>query len=183
MERRSNVLDVLNAAVKDFVAASLRITIIFTFMLLTFDSLSRVYYTYMPISTWINFRDVSIENRRGEAYVVLERTPVGRQIAMFHRSLVIRYPEPEHGCTASLLTVLDNPSADTLVIPMKRIVSPTCPDVLNGRRVDGMLQVSYIFEFPYGVKRTATRYSKSFSLEYRNGRYVAGKPLSRDFDF
>jgi len=183
MERRSNVLGILNTAVKDFVAASMRILVIFTFMLLTFDSMSRVYYTYMPISTWIDFRKVSVENRHGEAYVILERTPVGRQIAMFHRSLVIRYPESERGCTASLLTVLDNPSADTLLIPMKRIVAQNCPDVLAGRRVDGALQVSYIFEFPYGVKRTATRYSATFSLEYKNGRYLSGNPLSRDFEY
>ena len=166
------------SAVTEAMAALARIMLIFAILVLLFDSMTRLFYSYMPIETWIDFRRVEVKNIEGEAYVVIERVPVGRQIAMFHRSLVIRYPENERGCTASLMVVLDNPNDATLIVPMKRVVSENCPDVLAGRRVEGQLQVSYIFEFPYGVKRTATRYSDAFSLQYERGRYVSGPPIS-----
>lgn len=171
------MLERVKTAVREMTAAFARIMVIFAVLVLFFDSMTRLFYSYMPIETWIDFRRVEVVNVRGEAYVVLERVPVGRQIAMFHRSLIIRYPENERGCTASLMVVLDNPSDATITVPLKRLVAPTCPDVLAGRRIEGQLQVSYIFEFPFGVKRTATRYSTSFSLQFEDGKFVSGPPL------
>lgn len=172
------MLKTIGNAAHNLLAAILRIMLIFVIMLVGVDSMSRVYYSYMPISTWVNFKSVEVKDVNGEATVFIERIPVGPQVAVFHRTLIIMYPENTKGCTASILTVLDNPSTETLVAPLRRVLSPTCPDFLGSKVINGVLQVSYIFDFPFGVKRTATRYSNRFSLSYAGGSYRLGEALT-----
>lgn len=161
----------------EFTAAVLRILLVFVILLVAIDSMSRVYYSYMPLSTWVDFRSVTVKMFNGEPTVFIERIPVGPQVAVFHRTLIIRYPDNTKGCTASIVTVLDNPSTEVIVAPLSRIISPTCPEFLGNKVIDGVLQVSYMFDFPFGVKRTATRYSNRFSLSYAGGSYRLGEAL------
>lgn len=169
----------IKTLIRDFGTTFLRVAVIFALLITFCDSLTRVYYSYMPISTWITFKSVTVENRGGEAFAVIERKVRGPQIATNHRSLIIRYPESERACTTSTLTVLDNMSDPVIIVPLKRLLSENCPDVIDGRRIEGTLQVSYIFDFPFGVKRSAVRYSNEFGLQYTNGTYVSSPPLAR----
>lgn len=160
----------VNNLIQDAVASFLRVSLIFAFLMVMTDSLTRVYYSYMPIDTWVRFQSITVENRDGEAYAIIRRNVRSPQVATFYRSLIITYPEPTRACTNSLITIIDGPEVE-VAIPMRRLLSATCPDVLQGRKVEGRLQVSYIFDFPYGVKRSVVRYSPTFAMIYSKGVY------------
>lgn len=175
MERKIDVLHTLRTVTRNLTATTLRVALIFVILLIAFDSLSRLYYSYMPISTWINFKSVSVTTIDGDPTVIIDRVPVGPQIAVFHRALYITYPSPAKGCTASVMTVMDNPTTDQIVVPLSSILSDTCPTFLGDRKIDGNLQVAYIFDFPFGVKRMSVRHSAPFSLSYAGGKYRLGE--------
>lgn len=156
---------------RDLFGAVLRIGLIFLAMTVLFDAVTRVYYSYMPVSHWIDLRSVQVKEVNGEAVAIIERETTGPMVSVFHRTLFVLYPEITKGCTASLVAVLSGDEDNVITIPLNRVLSDSCPDLLAGRRVEGKLQVSYIFDFPYGVKRTATMFSNLFSLEFKDGVY------------
>lgn len=156
---------------REFVGAVMRIGLIFLALTVFVDAVTRIYYSYMPVSHWIDLRSVEVREVNGEAMVRIERETSGPLVSVFHRTLFILYPEVTKGCTASLVAVLGSNEEPVINLPLERVLSPTCPDVLRGQEVQGKLQVSYIFDFPYGVKRTATMYSNHFSLRYSGGSY------------
>lgn len=167
---RTRETSVLKKSLRAATATFLRIGVIFAFLTVFADSMTRIYYSYMPMETWIGFQSVTVENRDGEAVAIIKRKVKSPRVATFYRSLVITYPQHTRACTSSLLTVLDDLD-DEIVIPMRRLLSATCPDALQGKKAEGRLQVSYIFDFPYGVKRSAVRYSPEFSIFYSRGTY------------
>ena len=174
MRKKTNPLARASIA---FLAAVLRVAVIFIFLLVGFDSISRLYYSYMPISTWIKFNDLTVRNNEeGVPTIYLERETLGRIVTVFHRTLFILYPENSRACTASVVAVID--SGDKMVsLPLERAVSESCPQVLKDRTIDAVLQVSYLFDFPFGVKRHAVRYSNRFSVTYDGEKYRIGSPI------
>jgi hypothetical protein len=155
---------------------ALRIALIFLFLTVFVDSTSRLYYIYSPIDNWIKFQSVSVEMRDGEAVVAIRRTNEQRVVTLFHRVLLISYPEARRTCAASEIAVIDDPEVDVVYIPMRSMLNSDCPVILEDGALEGELQVSYIFSFPYGVVRAAVERSNPFTIEYTNGRYVVSQP-------
>lgn len=181
MKRKINLIGSLKRAVDEMIAAFLRILVIFIFLLVGLDSLSRLYYSYMPVSTWIRFNDLVVRNdENGVPTVYIDRETVENTVTVFHRTLFILYPGNSRACTASVVAVLDNPNKNTISLPLERAVSEVCPSVLKDRTIDAVLQVSYLMDFPFGVKRKAVRYSNRFSLTHVSGEYRIGPPLRID---
>lgn len=168
--------EIFNAVMATFI----RIGFIFVILSITVDSMTRIYFSYMPLDTWIDFQSVTVTNDRDQPVVVVTRKAVSRSISVFHRTLLIRYPEERRGCTNSTVTILDDPTITSVVVPLDRILSDNCAKILGDKPTNAMLQVSYIFEFPYGVKRATTRYSNQFSIYYDGKGYHVAKPLSDD---
>lgn len=172
----SYIRDVFNTVM----ATLIRIGFIFILLSITVDSMTRIYFSYMPLDTWIDFQDVTVTNDRDQPVVVVTRKAVSRSISVFHRTLLIRYPEERRGCTNSTVTLLDDPTITSVVVPLDRILSDNCGAILGDKPTNAVLQVSYIFEFPYGVKRATTRYSNQFSISHDEKGYHVAKPLSQD---
>jgi len=157
-----------------FTASLARIVLIFLLLSIGLDSLTRMYYSYMPVDHWMDFRSVNVGQVEGEAMAIIDRKPYSPAVSIFHRTLLIRYPQERRGCTNTTITIVEDNGVDKIMVPLSRMLASSCPDVLTGK-VDAVLQVSYIFEFPYGVKRFAVRYSNRFSLSW-DGRYIVGPP-------
>lgn len=154
-----------------------RVALIFMVLSIGLDSLTRIYYSYMPITTWMKFESVEVV-QRDEPYVILTRYPVGSSISLFHRTLLIRYPDERRGCGASTTAVLDDTSVAQVVVPLDHMLSAACPDVIGTMKTNAVLQVSYIFDFPYGVKRSIIKSSSKFSISYDGTNYHVGPPLT-----
>lgn len=175
-KRKTSLFKTLEKAVQNLFAAVTRVVLIFLLLSIGFDSMTRIYYSYMPVETWMDFQSVTVQQSAGEAVAILRRNPKGQTLSVFHRTLLIRYPEERRGCTNSTVTIIEDPTVPVVVVPLERLLSATCPDLIGPNQVDAVLQISYIFEFPYGVKRLAVRLSNRFSLQYQNGKYVVGQP-------
>ncbi len=166
------MVKMLKTIFNDIFTATMRVIVIFLILSIGFDAMTRIYYSYMPVEEWMDFKSVLVEERNDEAIAIIKRRPHQKTIAVFHRTLLIRYPDERRGCTNSTVTIIDDPAIDTIIVPIWRMLDDSCPAVMGGKPIEGVLQVSYIFEFPYGVKRTATRYSNPFWLSYDRGRYI-----------
>lgn len=166
----------LERAVRNMFAATTRVILIFLLLSIGLDAMTRIYYSYMPIETWMDFTSLEVKMLNGEAVGIVGRRPKGQSLSIFHRTLLIRYPDEVRGCTNSTVTIIEDQTAASVVIPISRMLSPTCPEVLHGEKVDAVLQAAYIFEFPYGVKRLAVKLSNRFSIQYIGDRYVIGAP-------
>lgn len=164
---------------RQFTATIFRVLFIFLVLCISVDSITRLTYSYMPITFWMDFQSVHAEMLNGEAVVKITRKPNRLAISTFHRTLLVRYPDERRLCTASTITITEDPSVQTIIIPMRRMLSDNCAISLGVFPVDAILQVSYIFDFPFGVKRLAVRYSNRFSLGY-DGEYKIGPPRFRD---
>lgn len=168
----------VKSAMDEITSAFLRVMVIFVFLLVGFDSITRLYYSYMPVGTWIRFNELIVKNdENGVPTVYVDRETVERTITVFHRTLFILYQENSRACTASVVAVLDNPNQSAISLPLERAVSETCPDILKDRTIDAVLQISYLMDFPFGVKRQAVRYSNRFSLTHDGKGYRIGPPL------
>lgn len=146
-----------------------RILFIFLSLTIATDCIIRLYYSYMPIETWMEFKDVRVEDHDGEAVAVITRTATRKSVSLFHRTLIIKYPEEKRDCTYAAVAVIDDLTTDTVTVPLARMLSPSCPDTIGIKPVNAVLQVSYVFDFPYGVKRFAVRYSNQFTMVYDKG--------------
>lgn len=164
---------------RQFTALVFRVLFIFLVLCISVDSITRLTYSYMPISAWMDFQNVEVKMVNGEAVVLVTRKPNRLSISTFHRTLLVRYPDERRICTTSTITITEDPSVQTIIIPMRRMLSENCAISLGVAPVDAILQVSYIFDFPFGVKRLAVRYSNRFSLTY-NGEYQVGPPRTSD---
>lgn len=164
--------------VKEIVAAAVRVALIFLVLTIGVDATTRMYYSYMPITTWLDFTGIKIVQEDGEPYVVITRRAVNPTVSVFHRTLLIRWPEDRRGCTMTTTVVADDPDTTTVSAPLDRMLSPNCPDVLGKGPTNAVLQVSYLFDFPYGVKRMVVRYSDKFSIRYDGTNYQVGPPLT-----
>jgi hypothetical protein len=162
--------------IKDTFTAIARILFLFLILCIGLDSMTRLYYSYAPISIWMNFRKIEVKMINGEAVAIITRQVKTQSISVFHRTLLIRYPEERTGCTTSQVTIVDDPRESSIVVPLESMLSINCPDVLKGKTVDAVLQATYVFDFPYGVKRLTVRYSDRFSLSH-DGHYKVGSPL------
>lgn len=162
--------------IRETVTAIARIVIIFLILSIGFDATIRIYYAYMPIETWMSFQSVAVKMQDGEAVAVINRRPRSQQLSTFLRTLLIHAPDEGRGCTDSTVVIVDNPAVGEVVAPLDRLLSDTCPDVLGSKTIDAVLQVSYVFEFPYGTKRLVVRYSNHFTLKYEGGKYIVGSP-------
>lgn len=160
---------------RQFTATILRVLFIFLVLCIGVDSITRLMYSYMPLSTWMDFQSVKVEMVNGEAMAVITRKPNRLAISTFHRTLLVRYPDERRLCTATTVTITQDPEVTIIMVPMRRMLADNCAVSIGTDPVDAVLQVSYIFDFPYGVKRLATRYSNRFSLTY-NGEYKVGPP-------
>lgn len=178
MKRKTNLIGYIEKATLEFTAALLRVVFIFVFLMVSFDSMTRLYYSYMPISTWIKFNDLTVKNdENGIPTIYVERETVGKVVTVFHRTLFVLYPENTRACTASVIAVIDNPEDRVISLPLERAVSESCPQIMKDRTIDAVLQVSYLFDFPFGVKRHAVRYSNRFSVTHDGERYRIGSPI------
>jgi len=159
--------------------ALLRIALIFLVLTLFADSTSRLYYLYSPITNWIDFSSVSVEMHNGQATAVITRTAHQRLVSLFHRTIMISYPENRRICTASSVTVMDTPEEDVIYVPLKKLLKEDCEQALKDGPVEGILQVSYIFNFPYNVIRAAVQHSNPFLIGFKNGDYEVMSPMHR----
>lgn len=164
---------------KDIFGAMMRILFIFLILTMGFDSVTRIYYSYMPIERWIDFKSVSVLERHGEPVVVIQRRPHNALTTIFYRSLLIKYPYEKRGCSASALTVLDNPAVEEITIPLKVILSKECKAIIGGMNVNAVLHVSYILEFPYGVRRFSVKNSNMFSIRAVENGYEISAPVEQ----
>ncbi len=165
---------------RDFIAAVVRVVLLFLVLSIALDSMTRVYYSYMPITTWMNFESVRVEQRSTEPYVIIKRQPKGSLVAIAHRTLLVSYPEQLRGCSIATQAVLDDTGDDTVVVQLDHLLNTACPDVLGPLKTNATLQVSYIFDFPYGVKRSIVRQSNRFSIWHDGTNYHIGPPLTRN---
>jgi hypothetical protein len=174
------MLGAAKGMIKEAFAAIVRVVLIFLVLTIAVDASTRMYYSYMPINRWMDFTGIKIIQEGEEPYVVITRRSVSPTVSMFHRTLLIKWPEDRRGCTMSTTVVADDPDTTTVTVPLDRMLSVNCPDVLGKGKTNAILQVSYLFDFPYGVKRMVVRYSDKFSIWYDGTNYHVGTPLSND---
>lgn len=157
--------------VKTITATVIRVAMIFLFLVIASDSLTRMYYSYMPITTWINFVSVEVVQEGDGPVVKIERYPEGEQFATFQRVLSIYLPVRERACGSSIQGVVNETESGYIQVPLSYALSAGCAERLEGRNIEARLQVSYVFEFPFGIRRIATRYSNPFRMTQLNGQF------------
>lgn len=165
-------------ALREFTSAVIRVVMIFLVLSIGLDSMTRIYYSYMPISTWMKFAGVDVVQHQDEPYVIINRQSMSPTVSTFHRTLLILWPDNRRTCTVSTTVVTDDTDTTTVSSPLDRMLSANCPDAVGKGSTNAILQVSYLFDFPYGVKRMVVRYSPKFSLSYDGTNYKVGPPLS-----
>lgn len=167
-------------AVYDMVAAFTRVLLVFMLLIIGTDAGTRMYYSYMPISQWLDFTGVRVYQEGDEAMIEYARNAKSRQVATYHRSLITFFPTERLTCTKSSVAIMETQLQDKLNFPLSTALSENCPELLDGAKVEGVLRVSYIFDFPYGVKRFAIRYSNPFGLQFINGKAVISEATNKE---
>ena len=160
-------------------AAFVRVALIFTFLVIATDSMSRLYYTYMPISTWMDFRSVEVLQEGDRAVVRIERYPKEDRMVLVRRVLSILAPVKEKACGSTVQGVVNESEGGFVQTPLSSDVEGDCSSLFQGRAVDTRLQISYVFEFPFGIQRIVTRWSYPFRLTQPNGHFSVS-PLPED---
>jgi hypothetical protein len=158
-------------------AAILRVALIFFFLLMATDSATRVYYSYMPITTWVDFRSVEVTQDGVTAVVRLERYPKEERMIMARRVLSLIAPIREKACGITTQGVLSEGEAGVVQVPLGYLMAPGCIERLKGRSIQARLLVTYIYEFPFGVQRSVTRASNQFLLTQENDEFKVLSPL------
>lgn len=156
---------------KTFGATVIRVFLIFIFLMLATDSLTRLYYTYMPISTWIDFRGLEVKQNGDEATVFIERYPKEDRMVVVRRVLSVLAPSRGRACGTTIQGVINVAESGIAQVPLSSVLSDDCSERLRGTNVDARLQISYVFEFPFGIQRLVTQWSNPFLLEQQDGRF------------
>ena len=163
------MLSQLSDAAFEIFAAIIRIALVFLLLVVGTDATTRMFYMYMPLDHWLTFSSVRVFQEGETARIEYTRSPNGTQYSVNHRSLLTFYPKDRLTCTKSAISIIEPSLPDTLSFNLKSALADNCEELLDGKPVEGRMRIAYIFEFPFGVKRMAIRYSNPFRLEYVNG--------------
>lgn len=175
---------VIKSFSKSFLAAVLRVIIIFILLTIASDSLSTLWYTYAPMRTWLDFRSVQVVEEDGEAMVKIDRSPTGSHLSIVERVLFVFSPTITRVCSVSSAAVVDEATTGLVRVPLGEVLSRNCPDLMPKRQIEGSVQISYILNFPRGVQRVTTKHSNKFFLSYAGGRFVVrqSSQIKRDHE-